>query len=114
MLAVTTTTSYHSLMHCASASCSCRLVYHELLFLVVIERDELREELISDSINRSHLVGCDGYINILHLSNYRLEFRVFNSIERLHNNQVIIVRLVLHNSGLYWGKMLLVRKVYMV
>lgn len=50
------------------------------VFLVLVEADHLVEELACHLIEWRHLIGRNCYLNVLEMSNYRLELRVVNSI----------------------------------
>lgn len=51
---------------------------------------------------------------VLYLSNYRLELGVIDACEGLHHYEVVVVRLIFHNSSLHGGEVLLIREVDVV
>ena len=86
----------------------------ELLLLVVIELNHLGEEGLGDGVDRGHLVGRDRNLDVLHLSDDRLELLVVDSWHRLYHLQVILIRFFLQNRLLHWSEMLLVRQIDVV
>ena len=79
-----------------------------IVFLVLIEGDHLIEHLFGHLVYRCQLKWRDGYLYIAQSSDYRLNFRIFNAVQRLYHHQVVLLLGVLHDGRFNRCEVLLV------
>jgi hypothetical protein len=79
-----------------------------IVFLVLIEGDHLIEHLFGHLVYRCQLEWCDGYLYIAQSSDDRLNFRIFDAVQRLYHHQVVLLLGVLHDGRFNRCEVLLV------
>ena len=65
------------------------------VFLVLIERDHLGQDLLGDLVDRSQCEWSDCHLHICQASDDRLNLTIIDSIERLNYHQIIFLLCVL-------------------
>lgn len=82
-----------------------------VVFVVLVERLHLLQDLIGDLMQGGHLVRSDRDLNIIQLAHYRLEFHVVDTVQRFDHQKIILLLLVFLYRCLYRCKMFLVTHV---
>lgn len=84
------------------------------IFVVLVERDHLVEDLLGDLVDGRQLEGCDRHLNVAEPPNNWLHFRVVHSVHWLDNHKVVLLLNIFENGSLDGREMLLVRQVDVV
>lgn len=85
-----------------------------VVFVVLVERLHLLQDLIGDLMQGGHLVRSDRDLNIIQLAHYRLELHVVDTVQRFDHQKIILLLLVFLYRCLYRCKMFLVTHVDVV
>ena len=85
-----------------------------VVFVVLVERLHLLQDLIGDLMQGGHLVRSDRDLNIIQLAHYRLELHVVDTVQRFDHQKIILLLLVFLYRCLYRCKMFLVTHIDVV
>jgi len=85
-----------------------------VVFVVLVERLHLLQDLIGHLMEGSHLVWSDRDLNVIQLAHYRLELHVVDTVQRFDHQKIIFLLLVFFYRCLDGCKMFLVAHVDVV
>ncbi len=85
-----------------------------MVFVVLVERLHLLQDLIGDLVQGSHLVWSDRDLNVIQLAHYRLELHIVDTVQRFDHQKIILLLLVFLYRCLDRCKMFLVAHVDVV
>lgn len=84
------------------------------VFLILVKRDHLAENVLSHFVQRCQLKGSDSHLHVAQAANDRLELRIVDTVQRLYHLQVVVLLLVFVYSSFDRGEMLLITEVDVV
>ena len=70
--------------------------------------------MFGDLIDGSESERCDGDLHVCQATNYRLNFRIVDTVQRLDHHEVILLLGILQNRSLHRCEMLLVGQINVI